>query len=671
MICSYAYSSASVVISKNAVWKYKDDGSNQGTAWKNVGFNDNKWLTGAAELGFNDSPVTALQNGNITYYFRKKVTLANPSQYSSFTFYIRRDDGILLYVNGVEVFRNNMPSGSISNTTYASSLCSDDGATVLTLNLPSSAFVNGTNVVAAEVHNHILGTADLTFELELLSNLPAVLPVVTRGPYIQSTSSSSTIIKWRTDVPTDSKVNYGFSTTVWTVIKDTVMTTEHEVKITGLQSNAKYFYRVGSTAVTLLTGPKYFFQTAPPQGTIQPVRVWALGDFGNGSVDQGQVLQSYQNYLGASRNDMWIWLGDNAYYYGTDSEYTSQVFNVYGGIFRSWNFYPAPGNHDYGQSGYQSAAALGTGFPYFSIFSLPVNAVAGGVPSGTEKYYSYNWGNVHFIALDSYGALNQPGSPMYNWLQSDLQNNHQKWIIAYWHHPPYSKGTHNSDTEVELIDMRQNIVPLLEQYGVDLVLNGHSHTYERSFFMHGHYGNEASFDSTMIVQSGDGSAVPYIKDLNHNGTVYAVCGVGGQVSASSTPGYPHNAMIASYTSVAGSLVLDIFGDTLRYKFLKSDGTIADSFTMIKLLQPRYEHFGVDGQEMPAVFPGVGENIYNIYPGNPALKNLRIYDLSGQLLLKDEVYGLKTVELGFLKKGIYLFDFSLGSQHKTVKVQGGW
>lgn len=84
---------------------------------------------------------------------------------------------------------------------------------------------------------------------------------------------------------------------------------------------------------------------------------------------------------------------------------------------------------------------------------------------------------------------------MYQWLLNDLQLNKAKWIIAIRHHPPYSKGTHNSDVEIEMVDMRNNIVPLLERFGVDLVLTGHSHTYERSYFIHGHYGVESTFNS--------------------------------------------------------------------------------------------------------------------------------------------------------------------------------
>src|SRR5688572_25498648 len=93
---------------------------------------------------------------------------------------------------------------------------------------------------------------------------------------------------------------------------------------------------------------------------------------------------------------------------------------------------------------------------------------------------------------------------MLTWLENDLAATVQPWIIAFWHHPPYTKGSHNSDTESDLIQMRQNALPILENYGVDLVLSGHSHSYERSYFIDGHYGLSGTFSSMHQIDSGDG-----------------------------------------------------------------------------------------------------------------------------------------------------------------------
>jgi hypothetical protein len=91
----------------------------------------------------------------------------------------------------------------------------------------------------------------------------------------------------------------------------------------------------------------------------------------------------------------------------------------------------------------------------------------GGLVTGTEAYYSFDYGNVHFISLDSYETDRSVGSPMMSWLENDLAATSAMWIIAFWHHPPYTKGSHDSDRESNLIDMRATALPILESYGVD------------------------------------------------------------------------------------------------------------------------------------------------------------------------------------------------------------
>ena len=106
---------------------------------------------------------------------------------------------------------------------------------------------------------------------------------------------------------------------------------------------------------------------------------------------------------------------------------------------------------------------------------------------------------------------------------------------------------------------------------------------ERSFFIKGHYGNETSFSSSHKVQTGGG---PYTKATTRgNGTVYVVCGVSGQKETTTSSGYPHNAMFYSSTSNYGSLVIDVSGGSLSCKFLASNGTIPDQFTITKPTTP--------------------------------------------------------------------------------------
>jgi len=255
--------------------------------------------------------------------------------------------------------------------------------------------------------------------------------------------------------------------------------------------------------------------------------------------------------------------------------------------------FPTPCNHDYGATGTARTDHI---MPYYSNFSLPSNGEVGGVPSGHKEYYSYNYANIHFVSLDSYGLetannyrIYDAASPQITWLKADLAANTQKWTVLYWHHPPYTMGSHNSDTESELKFIRQNVVPILDQYKVDLVLCGHSHNYERSRLMKGHTGLEPTFDVTLhnpTTSSGqyDGStdSCPYIKtsDLPNTGILYVVAGSAGWATTTQAA-YPHNAMYYSNTTNGGSLYLEVEGNRLDAKWIADDGVIRDKFTIMK------------------------------------------------------------------------------------------
>lgn len=400
--------------------------------------------------------------------------------------------------------------------------------------------------------------------------------VVTRGPYLQSGTPSSIVIRWRTDAATVSQVRYGENVQAQdkSVVLDD-LATEHEVRITGLAPDSQFFYTVGDGDNPLAGGDAFHsFRTAPLPGTVKPVRVWVLGDCGTagyGSGDAEAVRGAYLSSPMYRHNDVWLMLGDNAYRTGRDDEYQVAVFDTYPMFLRNTVLWSALGNHE----------TYSPDVPYFDIFTFPLNGEAGGVPSGTERYYSFDHANIHFVCLDSMSSDRRPGSAMLQWLEHDLESTAQKWIIAFWHHPPYTKGSHDSDYEIELIEMRGFVVPVLEAGGVDLVLAGHSHSYERSFLIDGHYGLSTSLTAAMIKDGGDGredGAGEYGKDHGpHTGAVYAVAGTSGQISGGALN---HPVMFTSLNEL-GSLVLDIEGDQLRASFLNSAGVIRDHFSISK------------------------------------------------------------------------------------------
>jgi hypothetical protein len=573
-----------------SVWKYLDNGSDQGTSWLDPAFNDSSWASGPAELGYGNGDEETVvsfgpssNNKYITTYFRKAFSVPYPESFSVLSLRVKRDDGIVVYLNGNELYRNNIPSGAITHTTLASSSAANDGNTVIQTNISATSLVSGANVLAVEIHQFTPSSPDISFDLELSGSNGSLTPNVTRGPYLQMGTTSSMVVCWRTATPTDSRVRYGTSlSNLSGIAVNSAVSSDHFVTLTGMAPNTKYYYSFGSSSLTLGGGDSsHFFVTSPT--TAKPTRIWVLGD--PGTVGSGQTLtrDAYYNFTGTRFTDLWLMLGDNAYDDGTDAEYQSAIFDFYPITLRQSVLWPTIGNHD-------TAGAVNPvkPLPYHNIFALPQNGEAGGVPSGTEDYYSFNYGNIHFVCLDSMSSARAPGSPMLTWLQNDLASNTKDWVIAFWHHPPYSKGSHNSDTEDELYEMRQNVVPILENYGVDLVLTGHSHAYERSYLLDGHYGSSSTFTSSMKKNSGDGRVSgngaytkPTLGPGPHEGAVYVVAGSAGWSFGGALD---HPAKILSLNN-RGTLVIDVDSNRLDVRYLRENGAIDDSFTIIKGVPP--------------------------------------------------------------------------------------
>ncbi len=581
---SQVFAAETTLVATGAAWKYLDNGTNQGAAWYGAGFNDAAWASGPAQFGYGDGDEATVvsfgpdaDNKYVTTYFRHTFNVANPSAFTHLNLNLLRDDGAVIYLNGAEVWRSNMPAGAVNFTTFAAATVSGtDETTFFSTTLSPALLVAGANTLAVELHQDRANSSDISFDLSLKGT---DAPVVTRGPYLQMGTPTGLVVRWRTDVPTNSRVSVGTTAGSLTSNADNAaVTTEHEVALSGLTPNTKYFYSVGSATAPQAGDNSYYFHTSPSNGVAVPTRVWVLGDSGTANANAQAVANAYQTFTGATRTNLWLMLGDNAYNDGTDSQYQAAVFDLYPTTLRQSVLWPTIGNHDTAQS---TNPALT--IPYFQIFNLPANAEAGGLASGTEKYYSFNYSNIHFVCLDSMTSDRSPGGPMLTWLQSDLAATTQPWIIAFWHHPPYTKGSHDSDTEGQLSEMRANILPLLESYGVDLVLTGHSHSYERSFLLDGHYGLSTTFTNAMKKNGGDGRANgngAYTKPSGANpngGAVYAVAGSSGQISGGALN---HPAMFISLNNL-GSLVVDVNGAQMDVKFIRENGAVADYFTILK------------------------------------------------------------------------------------------
>ena len=568
---------ATVLIAQNAIWKHNAGGTDLGAIWKETSYNDAGWSSGPAPLGFGETYIkTILPSKRITYYFRHSFTLIEPvAVIKQLTLSANYDDGFVAYLNGQEVTRQAMPAGTISYNTLAAA---HEGGTYEAIDLSAhlDKLVSGVNVLAVETHQNIATNNDLVMAMKLEYRSMRV----TRGPYLQAGAATQMVVRWRTDVATNSRVQYGVDPGNLALVADNpAATTEHEVKLTGLAPGTKYYYAVDTKDGRLASGNDFYFVTAPAAGSSKKTRIWVLGDAGTVNANQIAVREAYYNFTGATPTDLWVMLGDNAYGSGTDNEYQAAVFEMYPTMLRKSVLWPAFGNHDA-----PSASSAPPSGVFYDIFTLPAQGEAGGAASGTEAYYSFDFANIHFICLNSEDIPRATTGAMLGWLQRDLAANAKPWTIAFWHHPPYSKGGHDSDVEPALIEMRQNALPILENAGVDLVLTGHSHSYERSFLMDGHYGKSGTLTSKMILDGGSGRVDgdgAYKKltmgPASHQGAVYLVAGSSGKIESAALN---HPAMYVSLSAL-GSVVLEVDHNRVEATFLDELGKKRDYFTLIK------------------------------------------------------------------------------------------
>jgi len=159
------------LVAAGAEWKFFDDGSHPGTGWEQRTFNSSSWLSGFAELGFgDDDEMTPIGSGSlVTAYFRRQFTVANAGFHTNLLVRLLRDDGAVVYLNGTEVLRSNLPDGTLAQDTLAiSDIDGDAEIEFVESAIAPSLLVEGTNIIAVEVHQSNALSDDLSFDLELL-----------------------------------------------------------------------------------------------------------------------------------------------------------------------------------------------------------------------------------------------------------------------------------------------------------------------------------------------------------------------------------------------------------------------------------------------------------------------------------------------------------------------
>jgi len=368
------------------------------------------------------------------------------------------------------------------------------------------------------------------------------------------------VISWATDGAGASEVRYSLDRS-YSNVEAAISSTRdgkywQSATIAGLTADTAYYYRIYTNGSDVTPWSEITFTTAP-QATTLGFTFVTLGDSRpNGtSSPPSQGARDVAAEISRHRVDLVLHTGDivnaGGICSGSDSSWNQYIrgyFDLYRESMGDVPFYPSVGNHELsgGSCGYEG---------YTDVYYLPENASAG----DEEEYYSFDWGNAHFVALDTNQSYST-GSAQYNWLVNDLQASTQPWKFVFFHHPAYSSGSHGSTSAVQT-----HLVPIFETYGVDVVFGGHDHHYERTCAILN--------DACTTPQDG--------------GVVYYVTGGGG------APLY--SVAGAWFTAYSGSLYhfleVEINDCWLRVDTIDANGNVFDSYEI--------DHCGSSMRTVPA------------------------------------------------------------------------
>ncbi len=321
-----------------------------------------------------------------------------------------------------------------------------------------------------------------------------------RYPYLQNVRADRATILWTTRESGEGTVQFSSDSSFSRVViartrsflpAETQLAAtfyQYQAEITGLTISTEYRYRVLVDEEDVAPKEDLRFRTAGDG----PFTFLALGDSGQATPAQAQLAQLMLKETPA----LILHLGDIAYESGTYDQFQKNYFDYYKDLMKRVPFFTTPGNHEY---------VTNFAAPYLAVHAPPTDTVP---LADRGRYYSFDWGNVHFISLDS----NQPladavggTGPMLQWLESDLQKTQQTWRIVFFHHPPYLVSNHEDDEADALV--RSNVVPVLDKYPIDLVLNGHEHNYQHTLPLRGGQPIDPGFGPVYIISGGGGAVL--------------------------------------------------------------------------------------------------------------------------------------------------------------------
>ena len=485
-------------------WKYlegKAEASDPPTAWRALAFDDAHWKEGRSgfSIGFGgyDAPTRLWGMPRVypSLFLRKKFTLDDTDWIQSLVMRVDYDDGFVAYLNGTEVARRGLAGEPDQPGPFdaPAAVHSRGNPELIDLTPYRLLLEPGENILTVQAHNSSVMSGWFAFHVELLAN-------VVRGPFIAATTPTGTKIAWRTLHPTTSVVEYGPTPALGQRVASDTTVTNHVLQLTGLEPGTAYHYRVGGVANdTPRHSRPAAFNTLKPSG---PVKLLLLGDTGRGNLIQHKFATLIRN----EKPDAVMFAGDIVYPSFTPKYEDFRHFSVYKEHMKSTPYFTAFGNHDLydGDTAYLNAFHL----PTNNLPSLGLKNPTVDYPfSGTEHFYSFDAGDAHVSVLYnpwfSHHIITKDTNQLH-WLTNDLATTSKPWKFLLMHFPVATSSSHgwssyDGNSVPDTFDFGNTIHPIVAKYGVDLMLAGHSHAFEKHNPVAG----------CISVVSGAGGASPY------------------------------------------------------------------------------------------------------------------------------------------------------------------
>lgn len=526
------------LISTATTWKYLDNNVDPGTetdryAWTKADYNDSEWKSEAGKFGAKKGKLEDLGDGFVptvllnqyingvngddipAFFFRTTVNISNLDDFSSLSGKLYYDDAAIVYINGVKVASFDEPEGGFeSNMSYGGSNASNpkEGVISLTKEQLKDVIKTGQNTIAVELHQGRASSSDIYFEFNNLQ-----VDYSQEETTVEQKALNLTIGEDETKMNLTWYANTNTSGTVQLAKAGAMINGEFPsqfttVEATNNQANDKGFYYNQATLANLEENTKYVYRVVNGD-QVSKIYDFTTKDF-DGSYNFIFAGDPQIGASGSASKDTEGWdktLSDSINKFNPnfilsagDQVNTASDENQYSGYLDHEELTSVPqattiGNHDSSSNAYTQH------------FNLPNETAKGETAAGTDYWYVYN--NTLFMNINTNNTSTAEHKAFMK--EAIKENQDVRWKVVVFHHSVYSVASHS--VESSILKRREELTPVFDDLGIDVVLMGHDHVYVRSNMMKGMKVSQETKDLTSVT---DPEGILYLTANSASGSKY-------------------------------------------------------------------------------------------------------------------------------------------------------